>query len=122
MVELPLAPIGRIIKNAGAKRVSPEAEKVLIKYYATLENILEKPISRIPSDKYYIWTRGHVKKYITSETAFIWALRVYNLQEPYWAENTPGAIRYTNLKEEVSIEGLEPVLSGSEFAKVFIEM
>jgi restriction system protein len=107
-----------------AENVLPEknGNKVLIKYYAILENILEKPISRIPSDKYYIWTRGHVKKYITSETAFIWALRVYNLQEPYWAENTPGTMRYTNLKEDVSIEDMEPVLSGSEFAKVFIEM
>ena len=31
--------------------------KVLIKYFANLEKIIEKPVSTIPSDKYYIWTR-----------------------------------------------------------------
>lgn len=42
---------------------------------------------------------------------------IYTL-EPYWVEPTPGAIRYANLKEEVSLEGMEPVLSNSEFAKI----
>ncbi len=90
-------------------------DKVLIKYYVTLENIIEKPVSRIPSDKYYIWTRDHVKNYMSGKTAFIWILRVYNLREPYWAEPTPGAIRYANLKGNVSLEGMEPVLSGTDF-------
>ena len=35
---------------------------------------------------------------MTGKTAFIWFLRVYKLKEPYWAEPTPGAIRYANLK------------------------
>ncbi len=63
--------------------------------------LVEKPVSRIPSIKHYIWTRDHVKNYMTA-TAFVWILRVYHLNEPYWAEPTPGAIRYANLKEEVS--------------------
>jgi restriction endonuclease Mrr len=97
-------------------------DKVLIKYFATLENIIEKPVSRIPSNKYYIWTNNHVKNYITGKTAFIWALRVYTLKEPYRAEPTLGAINYANLKEKISLEGLNPVLSGNEFAKVFNEI
>lgn len=93
-------------------------EKVLIKYFATLEKIIEKPVSRIPSDKHYIWTRDHVKNYMTGKTAYIWTLRVYILKEPYWAEPTPGAIKYANLKEEVSLEGMEHVLSDSKFNEV----
>lgn len=92
-----------------------KGDKVLIKYFATVEEIVEKPVSRIPSDKNYIWTRGHVKNYMTGKIANIWILRVYTLKEPYWAEPTPGAIRYANLKEEISLEGMKPVMSDFEF-------
>lgn len=91
-------------------------DKVLIKYFAKVEKIVEKPVSRIPSPKNYIWTRDHVKNYITSKTAYIWVLRVYKLKEPYWAEPTPGAIRYANLKDEVFLEGMEPVFNDSDFS------
>lgn len=50
--------------------------------------------------------------------AFIWILRVYKLKDPYWAEPTPGVIKYANLKNEVSLEGIEPVLTDSQFNKV----
>lgn len=33
------------------------------------------------------------------------------------AEPTPGAIRYANLKKEVSLEGIKPVISDEEFLK-----
>ncbi len=97
---------------------SKKGDKVLIKYFANLEKITEKPISRIPSDKHYIWTKDHVKNYMTGKTAYIWILRVYTLKDPYWAEPTPGAIRYANLKEEVSLKGIEPVLSDQDFKKM----
>lgn len=93
-------------------------DKVLIKYFARLQGIVEKPVTHIPSPKYYIWTRDHVKNYMTAKTAFIWVLQVHKLKDPYWAEPTPGAIRYANLKEEVSLVDMEPVLSDFEFAEI----
>jgi restriction system protein len=92
-------------------------DNVLIKYFATLEEIVEKPVSRLPSDKFYIWTKDHVKNYMSGKTAYIWILRVNKLKELYWAEPTPGAIKYANLKNEVSLDGMKPVLSDSEFEK-----
>jgi restriction system protein len=102
------------------KKALPDKKenKVLIKYFASVEKIVEKPVYRIPSDKHYIWTRDHIKNYMAGKKAFIWFLRVYKLEEPYWAEPTPGAIKYANLKEEVSLEGMEPVLSKVEFSKI----
>ena len=96
-----------------------KGDKVLIKYFASLEKVVEKPISRIPSDKHYIWTRDHVKNYMTGKTAFIWILRVYHLKNPYWADPTPGAIRFANLKGEVSLNEMEPILSDDKYSKIF---
>ena len=59
---------------------------------------------------------------MTGKSAYIWVLRVYALKKPYWAEPTPGAIRYANLKEEVSLEGMETILSVSEFKKIIGQM
>jgi hypothetical protein len=92
--------------------------KILIKYYSTLEKIIEKPVSRLPSYEYYIWTKEHVKEYMSGKNAFIWILRVYKLKKPYWAEPTPGAIQYANLKNEVSLDGIKPVLNDSQFNKI----
>lgn len=93
-------------------------DKTAIKYYATVEQIIEKSPSRIGSLKNeYIWTSEHVKNYLNGKKAKIWVLRVYELKEPYMAEPTPGAIKYANLKEQVSLKGIKPVLSDSEFSK-----
>lgn len=95
-----------------------EGEKVEIKYYATLEKLAEKSVqSTSRLQKFYIWTPEHVKSYLKGQKAYIWALRVYELKEPFMAEPTPGAIRYANLKKEVSLEGIKPVLSDEEFLK-----
>jgi len=94
-----------------------EGEKTEIKYFATLEEIQERPPRRIPSEDFYIWTRDHVKSYLNGRKAYIWVLRVYRLKEPYMADPTPGAIIYANLKEQVSLEGAEPVLTDKEFSE-----
>jgi restriction system protein len=96
--------------------------KVLIKYYAEVKKTIKKTFTTIPSDKYYIWTRNHVKSYINNNIPYIWILRVYKLKEPYWAEPTPFAIRYANLENEVSLEDKEPVLSDEEFLKILNEI
>lgn len=95
-----------------------QGNKVMIKYFATVEKIIEKPVSNLPSNYEYIWTRKHVKKYIKGKKAFIWVLRVYILQKHYWAEPTRGAIRYANLRQRVSLKSIQPVLSESEFNKI----
>lgn len=95
-----------------------KGDKVLIKYFASLEGIIEKPIMRIPSNKYYIWTRDHVKSYMTGKTAYIWILRVFTLNKYYWAERNLG-IQYANLREYVSLRGINPVLSDEEFEEVY---
>lgn len=96
-----------------------EKDKVSIKYFATVEKIIEKSPSRIGSlNKNYIWTTEHVKNYLKGKKAYIWLLRVYKLEKPYMADPTPGAIRYANLKQEVPLKNIEPVLNDEEFAVV----
>lgn len=99
------------------KYALPEKEnsKSLVKYFAEVVKVIEKPVSRAGSLKdYYIWTSEHVKSYMNSSKANIWVLRVYKLKEPVMADRTMG-MRYANLNEPVSLEGMEPVLSDSEF-------
>ena len=50
--------------------------------------------------------------------AHVWALRVYTLKTPYMAEPAPGAIRYANLKKEISLEGIKSVLNDGEFSEI----
>lgn len=98
----------------------PEKEnnKFLIKYYAEVEKVIEKPVSRLGSLKnYYIWTNEHVKSYVNTPKAKVWVLRVYKIKEPVMAERTRG-MKYANLLKPVSLEGIKPVLSDSDFSKI----
>jgi len=96
-----------------------QGNKVAIKYYATVEKIVEKtPSAIIKLQKNYIWAAEHVRNYLKGKKPQVWVLRVYQLKEPYMAEPTPGAIKYANLKEEVSLEAIEPVLNDSKFKMI----
>ncbi|WP_424355431.1 DUF1802 family protein [Methanobacterium sp. MBAC-LM] len=100
-----------------------KGDKVEIKYYVTLENIAEKSAQSTGRlQKYYIWTPEHVKLYLGNRKAYIWALRVYELKEPFMAEHTHGALVYANLKNEVSLEGIKPVISDVEFNEVLKQL
>ncbi|MGZ7049938.1 MAG: DUF1802 family protein, partial [Methanobacterium sp.] len=91
-------------KNALPRKEDKKAE---IKYYARLEKISEKSSLRIGTlQNFYVWTPEHVKSYLKGRTAYIWALRVYELPEPFMANTSQRAIRFANLKEDISLEGI----------------
>ncbi len=94
-------------------------DKFPIKYYVSVEKIVEMSPSAIGGLKNkYIWTSEHVRNYLKGKNAQIWVLRVYKLKKQYFDKPIKGVIKYANLKEEVSLEGMEPVLSDSEFSKI----
>ena len=88
-----------------------------IKYYATVEEVIEKPSTRIGAfNKFHIWTRDYVKDYLGRNPAKIWILRVYKLDEPQLLKRNRG-MRYANVDHPVKLEG-KPVLSDAEFDKL----
>ncbi len=99
-----------------------DGKKTEIKYYAKVDKVIEKPINRIGGfSKYHIWTNEHVRSYLGSNKAQIWILRVYKLKEPVMAEHGGGQM-YVNLKVPISLEGIKPVLTDSEFSKIVQEI
>lgn len=100
-----------------------EDDKVPLKYYANVEKIVQmspSSVGRLKSK--YIWTSEHVRNYLRGEKARIWVLRVYQLKKPYFDKPRKGVIKYAKLKEDVSLEGMVPVLSESEFIKIVNEI
>lgn len=88
-----------------------------VKYYATVEKVIDKPSTRIGAfNKFHIWTRDHVKKYLGKNNAKIWILRVYELDEPQMLKRNMG-MRYANVDKPVKLEG-KPVISDDEFDKL----
>lgn len=88
-----------------------------VKYYATVEEVIEKPSTRIGAfNKFHIWTRNHVKNYLGRKEAKIWILRVYKLDEPQLLKRS-NAMLYANVDKPVKLEG-KPVLSDDEFDKL----
>lgn len=88
-----------------------------VKYYATVEEVIEKPSTRIGAfNKFHIWTRDHVKDYLGRKNAKIWILRVYELDEPQILKRTMG-MRYANVNKPVKLEG-KPVIPDKEFNKL----
>ncbi len=88
-----------------------------VKYYATVEEVIEKPSTRIGSfNKFHIWTRDHVKDYLGRKEAKIWILRVYKLDKPQMLKRNMG-MRYANVDKPVKLEG-KPVIPDVEFNKL----
>ena len=88
-----------------------------VKYYATVEEVIDKPSTRIEAfNKFHIWTRDHVKDYLGRNYAKIWILRVFELDEPQMLKRTRG-MRYSNVEKPVKLEG-KPVMLDTEFNKL----
>ena len=94
-----------------------EDKKYEIKYYAKVDEVIEKSSSRIGAfNKFHIWTRDHVKNYLNGKKAEIWILRVYELDEPQFLSRNRG-MKYANVDKSVELKG-KPVLTDKEFAKL----
>lgn len=94
-----------------------EESKTEIKYYATVEYVIEKkdiPISYF--NDFHIWTDMHVYDYIGDKPLYIWLLRVYKIKSVK-VSNVNGMI-YSNLKENISLDSLRPVISDEEFRHI----
>ena len=88
-----------------------------VTYYATVEEVIDKPSTRIGSfNKFHIWTRDHVKNFLGRKNAKIWILRVYELEKPQLLKRTRGMI-YANVDKPVKLEG-KPVIPDDEFNKL----
>ena len=88
-----------------------------VKYYAKVDEVIEKSSSRIGTfNKFHIWTREHVKNYLGRKRAKIWVLRVYKLDKPQKLQRSNGML-YANVDKPVQLEG-KPVLSDAEFNKL----
>jgi hypothetical protein len=104
-------------KSFANENLLPKSEdkKFEVKYYAQVEKIIEKSSNRIGSfNKYHIWTKGHVKSYLGHKTAEVWLLRVYKLKESKILSRTRGML-YANVSDEVSLDGMTPVISDKDF-------
>lgn len=85
-----------------------------VKYYATVEEVIEKSSTRIGAfNKFHIWTRDHVKDYLGRKEAKIWILRVYELDKPQMLKRSNGML-YANVDKPVKLEG-EPVIPDEKF-------
>ena len=94
-----------------------ENRKYEVKYYATVEDVIEKASTRIGAfNKFHIWTRDHVKDYLGRKEAKIWILRVYELDEPQMLKRSNGML-YANVDKPVKLEG-KPVIPDDKFNKL----
>lgn len=92
-------------------------DQTLIKYYAKIIDILERPKNRLGKiNKYHIWAPEHVKSYIP-QRAYIWILRVYELEKPVYTERSKGIV-YANTKKLVDISNIKPVIDNEKFNEI----
>lgn len=94
-----------------------EGKSYEVKYYATIEDVFETPVSRIGKfNNCHIWTKKHVSGYFDTKNANIWLLRVYELDEPVYCGRSRGMV-FANVDKEIELKG-KPVIRGNDFEKL----
>ena len=94
-----------------------EGKKYEVKYYATVEEVFETPVSRIGKfNNYHIWTKKHVSGYFNTKNANVWLLRIYELDEPVYCDRSRGMV-FANVDKKIELKG-KPVISDEDFEKL----
>jgi len=92
-----------------------DGKSYMVKYYATVEEVFEAPVSRIGMfDDYHIWTNEHVKGYFNTKKAYVWLLRVYELIEPVYCTRSRGMV-FANVDQEVELDYNDPIVGADDF-------
>ena len=104
-------------KEFAKNNLLPNDDAYEVKYYATVEEVIDKPSTIIGSfNKLHIWTRDHVKTFLGRNNAKIWILRVYKLDKPQMLKRTMG-MKYANVEKPIKLKG-KPVIQDNEFNKL----
>lgn len=99
-----------------------EDNKSEVKYYAEIKRIIETtPQIATSLNRYHMWSNEHIKSYLQNQKAFIWILRVFKLENPIMSKRTMG-LKYANLRNEITLESIKPVLSDSDFSKILRDL
>ena len=97
---------------------SSEGKAYEVKYYATVEDVFETPVSRIGKfNNFHIWTKKHVSGYFNTRNANVWLLRVYELSEPVYCTRSRGMV-FANVDKIIELDYKNPVISDGDFAKL----
>jgi len=110
-------------RDFAAKNSHPQMkdDQVFVKYYAKVIDILERPKNRLGKiNKYHVWAPEHVRSYIPQK-AYIWILRVYELEKPVYTERSKGIV-YATTKKSVDISGIKPVIDNGKFNEILEQM
>ncbi len=92
-------------------------DKVLVKYYAKVVDVLERPKNQMGRiNKYHIWASEHVRSYILQK-AHIWILRVYKLRKPVYTGRTKGMV-YANTLTPIDVSGAKAVINDDKFREI----
>lgn len=95
-----------------------EGKAYEVKYYATVVDVFETPVSHIGKfNNYHIWTKKHVSGYFDTKNANVWLLRVYELTEPVYCTRSRGMV-FANVDKKIELDYKNPVVSDDDFEKL----